>query len=127
VGDVADGASAVTLARELRPDLVIMCIRMPEMDGITAAGILAHEGIAPVMLLTAMSDPELVARARDAGVVMYLTKPWRAADLRPAIELALARHRERVALDGQARSPEDQFATRKVIERAAACWWSGAG
>lgn len=118
MADVGDGASAVALARELRPDLVIMCIRMPEMDGITAADILTRERIAPVMLVSAMSDDELIERARNAGVVMYVTKPWRMSDMRAHIETALARYRERRAMDQQANSLEDALTTRKFVERA---------
>ena len=119
VADVADGESAVRLARELRPDLVIMCIRMPIMDGLTAAEILSHEHIAPVMLVTAMSDDELIARAREAGVSMYVTKPWRTTDMRPNIEMALARHHEQLRLNDQARDLEEKLATRRVVQRAA--------
>jgi response regulator NasT len=118
VGEAGDGLTAVTLARQLRPDLVIMCIVMPQMDGITAAHMLHSERIAPVMLLTALSDEELIARAAAAGVVMYLVKPWRQSDLRPAIETALARHAERSALEQRARELEEQLATRRVVERA---------
>jgi len=91
VGDVADGKSAVSLARELRPDLLVMDIRMPEMDGIAAAEILTREKLGPVVLLTAFSDDELIERARNAGVVAYLTKPWRSSDLKPAIEIEMRR------------------------------------
>jgi two-component system, response regulator PdtaR len=118
VGEAGGGLTAVTLARELRPDLVIMCIVMPQMDGITAAHILHTERIAPVMLLTALSDEEMIARAAAAEVVMYLVKPWRQSELRPAIETALARHAERSALEQRARELEEQLATRRVVERA---------
>lgn len=118
VGETDNGASAVALARELRPDLVIMCIRMPKMDGITAAEILTREHIAPVMLVTAMSDDELIERAADAGVVMYITKPWRSSEIRPAIEMALARHRDRMALEGRAADLEAKLTARKYVERA---------
>jgi response regulator NasT len=118
IGDVGDGLSAVNLARELRPDLVVMDIKMPEMDGVSAAEILTRENIAPVLLLTAFSDAELIERARNAGVVHYVTKPWRQSDLQPAIEISLSRFREFRALEGKAKSLEDQLATRKVVERA---------
>ncbi|HEY7339237.1 MAG TPA: ANTAR domain-containing protein [Ktedonobacterales bacterium] len=95
-----------------------MCIRMPEMDGITAAEILTRERIAPVMLLTAMNADELIERAADAGVVMYITKPWRSSEIRPAIEMALARYRDRLALEGRVADLEDKLATRKYVERA---------
>ncbi len=117
-GDVGDGQSAVNLARELRPDLVIMDVRMPEMDGITAAEILTREKIAPVVLLTAFSDDELIERARDAGVVTYLTKPFRSSDLKPAIEIALSRFQEFKSMESRVKDLEDHLATRKVVEKA---------
>jgi response regulator NasT len=118
VGDVGDGESAVNLARELRPDLLVMDIRMPEMDGIAAAEILTREKIAPVVLLTAFSDDELIERARNAGVVTYLTKPWRSKDLKPAIEIALTRFQEFRAMESRVKDLEDHLATRKVVEKA---------
>jgi AmiR/NasT family two-component response regulator len=118
VGEVGDGQSAVTMARELRPDILVMDIRMPEMDGITAAEILTRERIAPVLLLTAFSDDELIERARDAGVVHYVTKPLRQSDLKPAIEIALSRFQEFRSLEGQVHKLEDQLETRKQVERA---------
>ncbi len=118
IGDVGDGLSAVNLARELRPDLVIMDIRMPEMDGISAAEILTRERLAPVVLLTAFSDEELIERARGAGVVHYVTKPWRQSDLKPAIEIALSRFQEFKQLESQVKTLEDQLSTRKLVERA---------
>ena len=89
VGEVGDGRSAVNLARELRPDIVVMDIKMPDMDGIEAAKILTEEQIAPVILLTAFSQQDLVERAKEAGVVGYLVKPFKEPDLTPAIEVAL--------------------------------------
>lgn len=118
IGDVGDGLSAVNLARELRPDLVVMDIRMPEMDGISAAEILTREKLAPVVLLTAFSDEELIERARNAGVVHYVTKPWRQSDLKPAIEIALSRFREFRDMESKVKDLEDHLATRKVVERA---------
>jgi AmiR/NasT family two-component response regulator len=118
VGDVGDGESAVNLTRELRPDLVVMDIRMPEMDGITAAEILTREKLAPVVLLTAFSDEELIERARNAGVVHYVTKPWRDRDLKPAIEIALSRFGEFREMEGRVKDLEDHLATRKVVEKA---------
>ncbi|MCX7707025.1 MAG: response regulator, partial [Anaerolineae bacterium] len=94
VGEAADGRSAVNQARELRPDVVIMDIKMPDMDGIEAAKILTEERIAPVVLLSAYSQRDLVQRAREAGVVAYLVKPYREEELSPAIEVALARFAE---------------------------------
>jgi response regulator NasT len=118
VGDVGDGQSAITMARELRPDLVVMDIRMPEMDGITAAEILTRERLAPVLLLTAFSDEEDIERARNAGVVHYVTKPWRQSDLKPAIEIALSRFQEFRTIEGRVKELEDALATRKVVEKA---------
>lgn len=118
VGDVGDGQSAINLARELRPDLIIMDIRMPELDGIEAARVLTNERLAPVVLLTAFSDDELIERAREAGVVNYVTKPWRQSDLKPAIEIALARFQEFREMESQVKTLEDQLTTRKVVEKA---------
>ena len=118
VGDVADGKSAVNLARELRPDLVVMDIRMPEMDGIAATEILTREKLGPVVLLTAFSDDELIERARNAGVVAYLTKPWRSSDLKPAIEIALSRFQEFQAMEKEVKDLKETLATRKVVEKA---------
>jgi response regulator NasT len=118
VGEAGDGMSALNLARELRPDLVVMDIKMPKIDGIQAAELLTQERIAPVLLLTAYSDRELVDRARDAGVVAYLVKPFREADLLPAIEVAMARFAELRALDKQLGDMREAMETRKIVERA---------
>jgi two-component system, response regulator PdtaR len=118
VGDVGDGQSAVNLTRELRPDLVLMDIRMPQMDGIEAASLLTAERLAPVVLLTGFSDDELIERAREAGVVAYITKPVRPTDLKPAIEIALARFQEFREMESQVKTLEEQLATRKVVEKA---------
>jgi response regulator NasT len=118
VGQVGDGQSAVNLARELRPDLVVMDFRMPEMDGIAAAEILTREKIAPVLLLTAFSEDDLIERARSAGVVHYVTKPWRRADLKPAIEITLSRFEEFRAIEAKVKDLEQSLETRKYVERA---------
>jgi response regulator NasT len=118
IGEVGDGRSAVNLARELRPDLVIMDIKMPGMDGIDAAKILTEEKIAPVLLLTAYSQKELVSRAKQAGVVGYLVKPFRESDLSPAIEVALARFAEFRALESEVGDLQEALETRKFVERA---------
>jgi AmiR/NasT family two-component response regulator len=118
VGDVGDGESAVNLTRELRPDLVVMDIRMPQLDGISAAEILTRENLAPVVLLTAFSDQELIDRAKEAGVVHYVTKPWKQSDLKPAIEVALSRFQEFRSLEDKVKDLEERLATRKVVEQA---------
>ncbi|HMQ52130.1 MAG TPA: response regulator [Anaerolineae bacterium] len=118
VGEVGDGQSAVNLARELRPDVVLMDIKMPNMDGIEAARILTEEQIAPVVLLTAFGQKELVDRAKDAGVVGYLVKPFRENDLLPAIEVALARFGEFKAVRQEVEDLQNALETRKLVERA---------
>ena len=118
IGEVGDGRSAVNLARELRPDLVIMDIKMPDMDGIDAAQILTEEKIAPVLLLTAYSQRELVSRAKEAGVAGYVVKPFRESDLAPAIEVALARFVEFEALEKEVGDLQQALETRKFVDRA---------
>jgi len=118
VGEASDGQMAVNLARELKPDITIMDIEMPEMDGIDAARILSAEKICPVLLLTAYSQRDLVERARDAGVMGYLVKPFRESEVTPAIEVALARYDEQQQLDGEVTDLRDKFETRKLIDRA---------
>jgi AmiR/NasT family two-component response regulator len=118
VGEVADGMSAVNQARELKPNVVIMDIKMADMDGIEAAKILTEERVAPVVLLSAYSQRELVDRAREAGVVAYLVKPYREEDLTPAIEVALARYREFQELQSQVMDLQQALETRKLVDRA---------
>ncbi|MGH2519849.1 MAG: ANTAR domain-containing response regulator, partial [Chloroflexota bacterium] len=118
VGEAGDGETAVNLARELHPDLVIMDIKMPGVDGIQAAGILTEEHIAPVLLLTAFSQQELVENAKAAGVVGYIVKPFRDSELVPAIEVALARFREFRVLEAEIGDLKETLETRKLIERA---------
>lgn len=118
VGEAADGKSAVNLARELRPELVIMDIRMPEMDGIEAARNLTQESIAPVLLLTAYSEPDLVQRAMQAGVIGYLVKPFREAQIGPAIEVTLGRFREFEQVQKELGSVKEALEARKIIDRA---------
>jgi AmiR/NasT family two-component response regulator len=118
VGDVGDGQSAVNMARELDPDVVVMDIKMPGMDGIEAAQILTQEKIAPVVLLTAYSQKELIDRAKEAGVVGYLVKPFRETDLAPAIELAIARFAEFRTLEEEVDNLAEALETRKKVERA---------
>ncbi|HRV92365.1 MAG TPA: response regulator [Anaerolineae bacterium] len=118
VGEVGDGQSAVNLARELRPDVVLMDIKMPNMDGIDAAKILTEEQISPVVLLTAYGQKELVDRAKEAGVVGYLVKPFRETDLLPAIEVALSRFNEFKVVRQEVEDLQNALETRKLVERA---------
>jgi AmiR/NasT family two-component response regulator len=118
VGEAADGQQAVEQAEALRPDLVIMDVKMPKMDGIDAASIIADRRIAPVVILTAFSQRDLVQRARDAGAMAYLVKPFGRKDLVPAVELAMSRFRELVALESEVAGLTDRLETRKAIERA---------
>ena len=118
VGEAADGESAIRLAEELRPDLVVMDIKMPILDGISAAERIARARIAPVVLLTAFSQKELVERARDAGAMAYVVKPFTSADLVPALEIALSRHAEISSLESEISDLTERFETRKLVERA---------
>jgi response regulator NasT len=118
VGAAADGEAAVNLTRELHPDVVLMDIKMPKMDGIEAAETLTREKLAPVLLFTAYSDDELIERARQAGVVHFVTKPWREKDLKPAIEIALSRFNEFRAMEEKVKDLEEALATRRVVEKA---------
>jgi two-component system, response regulator PdtaR len=118
VGEAADGEQAVEQAETLRPDLVIMDVKMPKMDGIDAASIIAERRIAPVLILTAFSQRDLVQRARDAGAMAYLVKPFGRKDLMPAVELAVSRFRELTALENEVAGLTDRLETRKTVERA---------
>ena len=113
-----NGERAVSLATEHRPDLVLMDVKMPVMDGITAAEQIAGQRIAPVVLLTAFSQRELVERAREAGAMAYVVKPFTVEDVVPAIEIAISRFEEIRALEDEVSDMKEQFATRKLVERA---------
>lgn len=118
VGAVGDGQSAINLTWKLRPDIVIMDIKMPDVDGIEAARILTQERLAPVLLISAYSQQELVQRAQEAGVASYLVKPFRECDLVPAIEVALARFSQFRSLEKEIEDLKETLETRKVVERA---------
>ena len=118
VGEAGDGVAAVNLARALKPDLVLMDIKMPDLDGIAAAQALAQDHLVPVLLLTAYSDREFVDRAVDAGVMGYLVKPFAEAQLKPAIEVALERWREVRQIRSDLSQTQEQLETRKLVERA---------
>lgn len=118
IAEAGDGVSAVEAARTLKPDVAILDIKMPSMDGIDAANILNSEKIAPVVLLTAFSDLDLINRAKEAGVFAYLVKPFRENDLCPAIEIAISRYKEFLALEEEVSELEDKLETRKMVERA---------
>jgi response regulator NasT len=118
IGEAGDGRRAVELARQLQPDLVVLDIKMPELDGIDAAKVIAEEKIAPVLLVTAYSQLDLVNRARDAGVFGYVVKPFKESDLLPAIQIAIARFQEYMEICQQAKTLEEQLETRKLVDRA---------
>jgi two-component system, response regulator PdtaR len=118
VGEAADGEQAVALATELRPDLVICDIKMPKMDGIAAAAQIAGTRLAPVVMLTAFSQRDLIEKARDAGAMAYLVKPFQKRDLLPAIEMATSRFAEIKALEAEVSGLRERLEARKLIERA---------
>jgi two-component system, response regulator PdtaR len=118
VGEAGDGETAVKLAEELRPDLCILDIKMPIMDGLAAAEKIAGARIAPVIILTAFSQRDLVERARAAGAMAYLVKPFQQTDLVPAIEIAMSRFAEVTALESEVAGLTDRLETRKAVERA---------
>jgi two-component system, response regulator PdtaR len=118
VGEAGDGVAAVNLARALKPDLVVMDIKMPEQDGISAAQTLSQDRVVPVLLLTAYSDREFVDRAVDAGVMGYLVKPFAEQQLKPAIEIALERWREVRQIQHDLAQTQEILETRKLVERA---------
>jgi two-component system, response regulator PdtaR len=118
VGQASNGEQAVEMARELEPDLVIMDVKMPVMDGITAAEEIGAAKICPVVMLTAFSQTELVERARDAGVMAYIVKPFTAADLSPAIDIARSRWSEMKALESEIADLGERLETRKQVDRA---------
>ena len=118
VGEAADGERAVALAEELRPDLVVMDVKMPLLDGISAAEIITKKKIAPVVLLTAFSQRELVERAAEAGALAYVVKPFTPSDLIPAIDIALTRYQQISALEDEISDLAERLETRKILDRA---------
>ncbi|WZH53946.1 MAG: response regulator [Nocardioides alkalitolerans] len=118
VGEAGDGQRAIELAEELRPDLVVLDVKMPVLDGIAAAERIAAQRIAPVVILTAFSQRELVERARDAGAMAYLVKPFSASDLVPAIEMAVSRFAELSQLEAEVGDLTERLETRKLVDRA---------
>lgn len=118
IAEASDGERAVELARELRPDVIVMDVKMPKMDGISAAEIIGKENLAPVVLLTAFSQKELVERATEAGALAYVVKPFTPNDLLPAVEIALGRHAQIVALEAEVADLAERFETRKVVDIA---------
>lgn len=118
VGEAVNGRRAVELTRQHRPDLVLMDIKMPEMDGITAAGKIYADKIAPVILLTAFSQPDIVDKAKDSGVLGYLVKPVQESQLFPAMEIALSRWQEMQGMEDELAKLKDSLETRKMVDRA---------
>ena len=118
VAQAGDGEEAVALTMEHRPDLVVMDVKMPRLDGIAAAAQIARDRIAPVVMLTAFSQRELVERARESGAMAYLVKPFTITDLVPAIEMAMSRFAEITSLEGEVEDLTERLAARKAVERA---------
>jgi response regulator NasT len=118
IGEAANGREAISLARHLKPDLAILDVKMPEIDGISAAELIVSEKLAAVLMLTAFSQRELVERARDAGAMAYLVKPFSISDLTPAIEMALGRYAEIQALEAEVGELGERLEARKLVDRA---------
>jgi response regulator NasT len=118
IGEAANGREAISLARHLKPDLAILDVKMPEIDGISAAEVIVGEKLAAVLMLTAFSQRELVERARDAGAMAYLVKPFSISDLTPAIEMALGRYAQIQALEDEVGQLGERLEARKLVDRA---------
>jgi two-component system, response regulator PdtaR len=118
IGETGRGDDAVEMVRKLRPDLAILDVKMPGMDGLEAARLINEDRICGVLILTAFSQREFIEKARDVGALAYLVKPYQKSDLIPAIELAVGRHREMVAMASDITILEEQLATRKIVDKA---------
>jgi response regulator NasT len=118
VGEASDGENAIELTRELKPDLVVMDITMPRMDGLSAAEIIGKERLAPVVMLTAFAQPEFVARANEAGAIAYVVKPFTPERLLPQVEIALSRYQEQQQLEAEYADALERLETRKLLDRA---------
>ena len=118
IGEAANGREAISLARHLKPDLAILDVKMPEIDGISAAEVIVGEKLAAVLMLTAFSQRELVERARDAGAMAYLVKPFSISDLTPAIEMALGRYAQIQVLEAEVGELGERLEARKLVDRA---------
>ena len=118
IGEAANGREAISLARHLKPDLAIFDVKMPEIDGISAAEVIVGEKLAAVLMLTAFSQRELVERARDAGAMAYLVKPFSISDLTPAIEMALGRYAQIQVLEAEVGELGERLEARKLVDRA---------
>ena len=118
IGEAANGREAISLARHLKPDLAILDVKMPEIDGISAAEVIVGEKLAAVLMLTAFSQRELVERARDAGAMAYLVKPFSISDLTPAIEMALGRYAQILVLEAEVGELGERLEARKLVDRA---------
>jgi response regulator NasT len=118
VGEASDGEKAIELTRELKPDLVVMDITMPKMDGLSAAEIIGRERLAPVVMLTAFAQPEFVARANEAGAIAYVVKPFTPERLLPQLEIALSRYQEQAQLEAEYADALERLETRKLLDRA---------
>jgi two-component system, response regulator PdtaR len=127
VGEAADGEAALRMARDQAPDLVIMDVKMPGMDGLTAAGKIVDEELGAVLILTAFSQRDLVQRAAEAGAMGYLVKPFQKTDLMPAIDIALARHAQLSAVRRESAGLSEQLETRKVVDKAKGRLMDGQG
>ena len=118
VGEASDGEAAIELTRSLNPDLVVMDITMPKMDGLSAAEVIGKEKLAPVVMLTAFAQPEFVARANEAGAIAYVVKPFTPERLLPQVEIALSRYQEQAQLEAEYADALERLETRKLLDRA---------